>query len=104
MPRKVHDPKPRNPYVAAAKFRRAGAHGKTEKARRRQDAVALIHKLRGSRRNGGGEVFQLVVLPLDGPTESLPVAFARPAPHHALPSHTTPNRMVSTVSGAPTLK
>ena len=30
--------KPRNPYVAAAKFRRAGAHEKTGKARRRQDA------------------------------------------------------------------
>lgn len=49
--------KPRNPYVAAAKFRRAGAHRKTEKARRRQEAVALIQKLRGSRRNGGEEVF-----------------------------------------------
>ena len=49
--------KPRNPYVAAAKFRRAGAHQKTAKARRRHDAVALIHKLRGSRRNGNEEVF-----------------------------------------------
>ena len=49
--------KPRNPYVAAAKFRRAGAHDKTGKARRRQDAVALIQKLRGFRRNGGEEVF-----------------------------------------------
>ena len=49
--------KPRNPYVAAAKFRRAGAHEKTVKARRRQEAVALIQKLRGFRRNGGEEVF-----------------------------------------------
>lgn len=53
--------KPRNPYVAAAKFRRAGAHQKTGKAKRRQEAVALIHKLRGSRRNGGEEVFQPAV-------------------------------------------
>jgi len=49
--------KPRNPYVAAAKFRRAGAHEKTGKAKRRQETVALIQKLRGSRRNGGEEVF-----------------------------------------------
>jgi len=49
--------KPRNPYVAAAKFRRAGAHQKTAKALRRQDTVALIHKLRSFRRNGGEEVF-----------------------------------------------
>ena len=54
--------KPRNPLVAAAKFRRAGAHQKTVKARRRQDAVALIHKLRGLRRNGGEEVFLSSVL------------------------------------------
>ena len=53
--------KPRNPYVAAAKFRRAGAHQKPVKARRRQDAVALIHKLKGSRRNGGEEVFLAAV-------------------------------------------
>ena len=49
--------KPRNPYVAAAKFRRAGVHRKTEKARRRQDTVAFIQKLRGFRRNGHEEVF-----------------------------------------------
>jgi len=53
--------KPRNPFVAAAKFRRAGAHQKSEKARRRKDAVALIHTLRGSRRNGGEGVFQPAV-------------------------------------------
>ncbi len=53
--------KPRNPYVAAAKFRSAGAHQKTVKARRRQDAVALIHKLRGFRRNGSEEVFLAAV-------------------------------------------
>ena len=55
MSKKTHCPKPRNPYVAAAKFRRAGAHEKTEKARRRHEAVALIQAIRGSRRNGGGE-------------------------------------------------
>ena len=78
MHRKARNPKPRNPYVAAAKFRRAGAHGKTEKARRRQDAVALIHTLKGSRRNGGGEVFQPTVSHRDGRTESLP---AMPVTH-----------------------
>lgn len=30
---------PRNPLVAAAKFRKAGAHGKTEKARRREQKM-----------------------------------------------------------------
>lgn len=54
--------KPRNPLVAAAKFRRAGAHQKTEKARRRKDSVALIHTLRGTRRNGGEGAFQPTVL------------------------------------------
>lgn len=55
--------KPRNPLVAAAKFRRAGAHRKTEKAKRRQETVALIHKLRGTRRQAGGEeVFLSAVL------------------------------------------
>ena len=53
--------KPRNPFVAAAKFRRAGAHQKTEKARRRQDTVGLIHAVRGTRRNGGEGVFQPTV-------------------------------------------
>jgi hypothetical protein len=53
--------KPRNPFVAAAKFRRAGAHQKTEKARRRQDAMALIHTVRGTRRNGGEGFFQPAV-------------------------------------------
>lgn len=33
--------KPRNPLVAAAKFRRAGVHEKTTKARRQQDNQAL---------------------------------------------------------------
>ena len=78
MHRKARNPKPRNPYVAAAKFRHAGAHGKTEKARRRQDAVALIHTLKGSRRNGGGEVFQPAFPHRDGRTESLP---AMPVTH-----------------------
>lgn len=32
---------PRNPFVAAAKFRKAGAHGKTGKASRRADKMAL---------------------------------------------------------------
>ena len=70
MPPKHATPKPRNPYVAAAKFRRAGAHDKTEKARRRHDAVALIHVIRGSRHNGGEGAFQTSV-PQDARPESL---------------------------------
>lgn len=33
--------KPRNPLVADARFRKAGVHEKTEKARRRQEKLAL---------------------------------------------------------------
>jgi len=33
--------KPRNPLVADAKFRKAGVHEKSEKARRRQEKLAL---------------------------------------------------------------
>lgn len=33
--------KPRNPFVASMKFRKAGPHGKTEKAQRRQEKVVL---------------------------------------------------------------
>ena len=32
---------PRNPFVAAAKFKKAGAHGKSEKALRRAATVEL---------------------------------------------------------------
>ncbi len=42
--------KPRNPLVALAKFRRAGRHEKTEKARRRAEKMDLQRQLR---RNGG---------------------------------------------------
>ena len=73
MPPKPSTPKPRNPYVAAAKFRRAGAHDKTEKARRRRDAVALIQTIKGSRRNGGEGAFQTSV-PQDAYPESAFVA------------------------------
>ena len=31
---------PRNPLVPAVKFRKAGAHGKSEKARRRAEKIA----------------------------------------------------------------
>lgn len=37
--------KPRNPYVAAALTRRAGAHGKTRKAARQQTRQRLQHDL-----------------------------------------------------------
>ena len=71
MSQKRYNPKPRNPYVAAAKFRRAGAHEKTEKARRRHDAVALVQAIRGSRRNGGGEgAFQTTTMLRVGRSES----------------------------------
>lgn len=32
---------PRNPFVAAARFKKAGAHGKTEKAMRRTQKIHL---------------------------------------------------------------
>jgi hypothetical protein len=39
MKRAKQQLKPRNPLVAEAKFRKAGAHGKTEKARRRAEKM-----------------------------------------------------------------
>ena len=44
--------KPRNPLVAAAKFRRAGHHGKSEKALRRAEMTALLRQLKKTSRNG----------------------------------------------------
>jgi hypothetical protein len=38
--------KPRNPFVALAKFRSAGQHGKTEKAKRRAETSALKQALK----------------------------------------------------------
>ena len=37
--------KPRNPLVAPAKFRKAGAHEKTVKAQRRNDKLALLRAI-----------------------------------------------------------
>lgn len=42
---------PRNPLVAAVKFRKAGAHGKTEKAARRQQKM-LTGKLAADGKEG----------------------------------------------------
>jgi hypothetical protein len=53
--------KPRNPLVAAAKFRRAGHHGKTSKALRREDKTALLRLIKNTRQNGN-EVSLSVVL------------------------------------------
>lgn len=39
--KKLHNPAPRNPLVAAAKFRKAGVHGKSEKALRREEEMKL---------------------------------------------------------------
>ena len=44
--------KPRNPLVAAAKFRQAGRHGKTTKALRRAETTALLRLLKKTCRNG----------------------------------------------------
>ncbi len=44
--------KPRNPLVAAAKFRRAGQHGKSTKALRRAESTALLRLLKNTGRNG----------------------------------------------------
>lgn len=38
--------KPRNPYVASMKFRKAGPHGKSEKSKRRQKNVALYRAVK----------------------------------------------------------
>lgn len=37
--------KPRNPLIAQALFRRAGAHEKSEKAKRQNERVALARQL-----------------------------------------------------------
>ena len=37
--KKLPDHAPRNPLVAAARFRKAGAHGKSEKALRREEKM-----------------------------------------------------------------
>mgnify|MGYP001361087548 CR=1 FL=1 len=47
--------KPRNPLVAAARFRRAGAHDKTHKAERRAEKVELLRQTRrGNDKSGQG--------------------------------------------------
>ena len=38
--------KPRNPFVASMKFRKAGPHGKSEKSHRRQQKVALFRAVK----------------------------------------------------------
>lgn len=38
--------KPRNPFVASVKFRKAGPHGKTEKSQRRHEKVALVRAVK----------------------------------------------------------
>ena len=44
--------KPRNRLVAAARFRRAGHHGKSSKALRRADTTALIRLLKKTSQDG----------------------------------------------------
>lgn len=39
--KKLPNPAPRNPLVAEALFRKAGAHGKSEKAMRRKEKMKL---------------------------------------------------------------
>ena len=39
--KKFPNPAPRNPLVAAAKFRKAGVHGKSEKALRREEKMKI---------------------------------------------------------------
>lgn len=45
--KKTPNPAPRNPLVAVAKFRKAGAHGKSEKAQRREEKMR-VRKLASS--------------------------------------------------------
>lgn len=49
--------KPRNPLVAAAKFRRAGCHEKTRKAERRAEKMALLRLSAGKGRKPDEGVF-----------------------------------------------
>lgn len=42
----MHQLKPRNPLVAAAKFKRAGQHGRTMKAARRHDKMKTLREVR----------------------------------------------------------
>ena len=42
--RKTKVPKERNEFIAAVRFRHSGAHGKTKKAERRAEKVALQQK------------------------------------------------------------
>ncbi|GAA5177854.1 hypothetical protein GCM10025771_15830 [Niveibacterium umoris] len=46
---------PRNPLVAAALLRKAGAHQKTGKALRRAERIALLANLNAARRNNGDD-------------------------------------------------
>jgi hypothetical protein len=39
--KKLPSPAPRNPLVAEVLFRKAGAHGKSEKAKRREEKMKL---------------------------------------------------------------
>lgn len=39
--KKLPNPAPRNPLVVEVKFRKAGAHGKSEKALRREEKMNL---------------------------------------------------------------
>ena len=39
--KKLPNPAPRNPLVAEVLFRKAGAHGKSKKARRREETMKL---------------------------------------------------------------
>lgn len=49
--------KPRNPLVAAARFRRAGSHEKSRKAERRADKMSLQRLAGGKGRNRDEGVF-----------------------------------------------
>ncbi|HMM47245.1 MAG TPA: hypothetical protein PKC12_04620 [Thiobacillaceae bacterium] len=44
-PLKKRVPKPRNPYVSPARFRKAGEHGKSRGARRQAEKQALRERL-----------------------------------------------------------
>jgi hypothetical protein len=49
--------KPRNPLIAQALFRRAGAHEKTENAKRQNERLALQRQLRALRSSKPEDVF-----------------------------------------------
>ena len=90
--------KPRNPFVAPAKFRKAGTHEKPFKARRRDDKVALATPIRHGIKE---TTFQTEPLPKHPVTWVLGQRFgtspkpSRKGVTHAIRNHRTISRNIA---------